>query len=210
MVFLIKRVFDFWAALFLLLFLSPIILLIALLLKICHPEVPVIFGVKALGKDRKEFREWKFSTMVLNADQRLEEFLASDPALRAEWEATHKLKCDPRIIPGIGRFLRRSSLNELPQLVNVLVGEMSLVGPRAITRKEETLYREHSGPEGLALRYTVLPGITGLWQVEGRSDISYAERVRYDRQYIENQSFWTDLVIIFRTALTVVRPKGAY
>lgn len=205
-----KRAFDIVVALGLLALFSPLFLIIALALKITHPEIPLVIGVVALGKDRKIFNEWKFSTMISDAHNRLEQVLASDPALRKEWQETHKLKADPRILPGIGRFLRRTSLNELPQLINVLIGEMSLVGPRAITPAEEALYFRQADPETAELRFSVRPGITGLWQVERKDEVSYAERVALDCQYIKERNLFLDIRIMLKTAVKIVYPAGAY
>jgi lipopolysaccharide/colanic/teichoic acid biosynthesis glycosyltransferase len=206
----LKRIFDLVVGLALGVFFLPVLITIALILKITHPELPVVFGVTALGKDRKIFREWKFSTMVLDAHLKLEEVLSKDATLRLEWEENHKLVNDPRILPGIGKFLRKTSLNELPQLWNVICGEMSLVGPRAITAKEQEIYGRIAGPEGMALRFTVRPGVTGLWQVERKDEISYEERVKLDREYILAQSMLMDIRIMLKTALKIVRPSGAY
>ena len=205
-----KFVFDFLTALVLLALLSPFMLVIAIAIKIANPRVPVFVGCDGLGKNRKFFLVWKFSTMVPNAKEVLEGILAANPVLRNEWETTFKLKNDPRILPGIGHFLRRTSLNELPQLFNVLCGEMSLVGPRPINAREEPLYLKYSGENLLWQRYSVRPGVTGLWQVEGRSDVSYEERVRLDHKYLSNKKFSSDLLIIFRTVSIVLWPKGAY
>lgn len=205
-----KHLFDLVAGIALFLVFLPVLIGIALFLKISHPQVPIIFGVTALGRDRKVFREWKFSTMVLNAHLKLEEVLSKDPDMRQEWEQNHKLIKDPRILPGIGQFLRKSSLNELPQLWNVICGEMSLVGPRAITPKEQEIYSRIAGPEGTALRFTVRPGITGLWQIERKDEISYEERVKLDREYILNRTLLMDIAIMLKTAMKIVRPSGAY
>lgn len=207
---LAKRMFDVVASVVLILLLSPVYLAVAIAIKIANPRVPVISWADAVGKNRKPFREWKFSTMRPDAKEMLKEILEKDPALRAEWESTYKLKNDPRILPGIGHFLRRTSLNELPQLFNVLCGEMSLVGPRAITEQEELLYLRHSGPALLRLRYAARPGITGLWQVKGRSDTSYAERVQLDEQYMLTRNLFMDIKLIFLTVYAVVAPTGAY
>jgi exopolysaccharide production protein ExoY len=206
----VKRLSDLVAGILLFVLFLPVLVGIALILKIRHPQVPVVFGVTALGRDRKVFREWKFSTMVFDAHLKLEDVLSRDPALRHEWEQNHKLINDPRILPGIGQFLRKSSLNELPQLWNVIRGEMSLVGPRAITPKEQEIYSRIAGPEGIALRFTMRPGITGLWQVERKDEISYEERVKLDREYILTHTLMMDIGIMLKTALKIVRPSGAY
>jgi lipopolysaccharide/colanic/teichoic acid biosynthesis glycosyltransferase len=150
------------------------------------------------------FKAWKFRTMVQNADAVLKSHLAAHPALAEEWRLTQKLKNDPRVTP-LGKLLRRSSLDELPQLMNVFAGEMSLVGPRPIVAAEVEKYGEH---------YTsycrVKPGITGLWQVSGRNNTTYDERITFDQYYVLNWSVWLDLHILTRTVHTVLTGDGAY
>lgn len=153
-----------------------------------------------VGRDGKTFRMWKFRTMVQDADARLESYLAANPAARAEWDTTQKLKNDPRITP-VGRFLRKSSLDELPQLFNVLGGTMSLVGPRPMMVQQELLY------SGQAY-FQLSPGITGLWQISDRNDCDFIERVRYDDTYWRTVSFGTDLRILFKTVAVVLRGTG--
>jgi len=165
---------------------------------------PILFRHKRLGRAGRPFVAWKFRTMVKDADAVLEKALESDPALRREWEASQKLKQDPRLTR-VGRFLRRLSLDELPQLWNVLRGEMSLVGPRPIVEGEIERYGSSFG-----LYVQVLPGLTGLWQVSGRSDLSYKDRVWLDTHYVRNWSIWLDLVILARTVWIVLRGAGAY
>ncbi len=165
---------------------------------------PAFYFQRRIGRGGKEFYPWKFRTMVVNAEEVLEDYLANDPALRLEWNRDHKLKNDPRVTR-IGAFLRRSSLDELPQLWNVLKGEMSLVGPRPIVRAEIARYG------GSFHSYTRVPGgITGLWQVSGRNDTTYAERVSLDEYYVRNWSVWLDLHILWRTLAAVVLRSGAY
>jgi lipopolysaccharide/colanic/teichoic acid biosynthesis glycosyltransferase len=205
-----KFVFDRAVAALGLILLSPFFVLIAAAIKAVNPSVPVIAWNTVLGKNRRQFRMWKFSTMIPNADAALKDLLARDPALRAEWETNFKLKNDPRVLKGIGTVLRRSSLNELPQLFNVLCGQMSLVGPRPITEDEEALYLKLGGCEMLEMRHSVLPGITGLWQASGRSETSYSERVELDRRYLISRTFWMDLKIIAATFRKVVAFSGAY
>jgi lipopolysaccharide/colanic/teichoic acid biosynthesis glycosyltransferase len=142
--------------------------------------------------------------MVVDAEVQLEKYLAAHPELREEWERDHKLRNDPRIT-GAGRFLRRTSLDELPQLWNVFKGDMSLVGPRPITDKEVSKYGS-----AFELYKRVKGGITGLWQVSGRNDVSYDERVYWDRFYVRNWSVWLDCCILFRTIAVVLFSKGAY
>jgi undecaprenyl-phosphate galactose phosphotransferase len=141
--------------------------------------------------------------MVIDAELRLQQLLATDPAAAAEWAATQKLTADPRVT-GIGTVLRRTSLDELPQLLNVLRGQMSLVGPRPIVAAEVSRYGDN-----IASYYAVRPGVTGLWQVSGRSETSYARRVQLDTTYVRNWSFWQDLAILLRTIPAVLARRGA-
>jgi lipopolysaccharide/colanic/teichoic acid biosynthesis glycosyltransferase len=142
--------------------------------------------------------------MVENADQVLQQYLDSNSGLLAEWNENHKLKEDPRVTP-IGRFLRRTSLDELPQIWNVIRGEMSLVGPRPIVREEIDKYSAY-----FYLYCKVKPGITGLWQVSGRSDTTYGQRVAMDVHYVRNWSLWMDIYLLWKTLSVVLRKQGAY
>ena len=198
----IKRI----AELALILLFSPLIVLlsavIAVVIKL-DSKGPVLFGHKRIGLDGKDIKIWKFRTMVQDAGDVLAECLQSDPALRAEWEEKHKLSCDPRITR-VGHFLRRTSLDELPQLWNVLRGDLSLVGPRPIVWDEVDKYED-----GFVLYKKVKPGLTGLWQVSGRSGTSYSERVRLDAFYVRNWSVWLDIYILLKTPGEVFRCRGA-
>jgi len=196
---LLKRALDWGLTLPGLLFLSPFLALIALIIKVDSPG-PVLYRRRVVGVGGREFDAFKFRTMFVNGD----EILARHPALKAQLEKNHKLKDDPRVTR-VGRFLRKYSLDELPQLFNVLRGEMSLVGPRMISPAEKAEY----GKWGLNL-LTVRPGITGLWQVSGRADVPYEERVRLDMYYIRNWTIWLDLHLLLRTIPVVLRGKGAY
>jgi Undecaprenyl-phosphate galactose phosphotransferase WbaP len=181
----------------------PLIALIALLIKISSPG-PVIYGQQRIGLRGRRFQAWKFRTMMIDADKVLDKYLAAYPQLREEWEKNHKLRNDPRVTK-IGRWLRLTSLDELPQLWNVLLGEMSLVGPRPIVQAEIGKYGE-----SFDLYTKVLPGITGLWQISGRNNTTYAERVRLDSYYVRNWSPWMDLYILARTFKVVLQGEGAY
>jgi exopolysaccharide production protein ExoY len=164
---------------------------------------PVLFAHYRVGRGGKLFRCWKFRSMAPRADAVLAELLARDPRARLQWEREHKLDNDPRITP-IGNFLRRTSLDELPQLFNVLLGNMRLVGPRPIVVHELRRY----GP--LKHHYlSVTPGMTGLWQVSGRNNTTYEQRVEFDRRYVEQRSLWLDLQILMRTAHVVLSGHGA-
>jgi exopolysaccharide biosynthesis polyprenyl glycosylphosphotransferase len=194
-----KSLVDFGLALSGFLVTWPLFLLIALAVKL-DSRGPVLYRRRVMGVNGKQFNAFKFRTMHVNGD----EILAAQPALHAELVRTHKLKDDPRITR-VGRWLRKFSLDELPQVFNVLRGEMSLVGPRMISPPEMAMYSRW----GMNL-LTVKPGITGLWQVSGRSDISYEERVRLDMHYIRNWNIWLDLQLLFQTIPVVIHGHGAY
>jgi exopolysaccharide biosynthesis polyprenyl glycosylphosphotransferase len=195
----IKSLLDYVAAAVLLIILAPVLLFIVYLIRRDSPG-PILHRRRVVGRGGVTFDAYKFRTMYQNG----EEILAHHPGLQAELEQNHKLKQDPRITR-IGEKLRRASLDELPQLLNVLAGEMSLVGPRMITTQEIEKY----GKWRLNL-LTVKPGITGLWQISGRSDVTYEERVRLDMYYIRNYTLWLDLLILARTLPAVLRGRGAY
>lgn len=200
---LLKRLFDICATVVGGILISPILLLIAIWVYHDSPG-PVIFKHRRVGKDGKEFNCYKFRSMCVNSKEVLEHLLATDPAAKAEWDKEFKLKDDPRITKS-GAFLRKTSLDELPQLWNVLKGEMSLVGPRPIVQAEVPRYGKY-----ITEYYSVLPGITGMWQTSGRSDIDYPERVQMDNWYVHNWNLWLDLVLLWRTVAVVVHHEGAY
>ncbi len=184
---------------------SPLFLLLAVLVKLSS-RGSIFYCQRRIGRGYKGFGCLKFRTMRRDADRVLAAMLDADPKLRAEFERDHKLKRDPRITP-LGKFLRRSSLDELPQFLNVLRGEMSVVGPRPIVEKEIQRYGPYMD-EVLAVR----PGLTGLWQVSGRNNLTYRTRVRLDLTYVRSRSFWLDLGIVLRTIGVVLLPmdRGAY
>ena len=198
----LKRLIDLILVAGLGLTFAPFMLLIAIAIKL-DSRGPVLYRQRRVGRSGREFFAWKFRSMAVDADQTLQHHLDKDPALLEEWMANRKLKNDPRITR-FGGILRRTSLDELPQLWNVLRGEMSLVGPRPIVHEEVARYGADF--ETYAL---VLSGLTGLWQVSGRSDTSYGERVAYDRFYVLNWSVWLDICILFRTLGTVLSRVGA-
>lgn len=200
--FAVKRTIDFTAAIALLLMLAPLMLIIAVLIRSCDGG-PALFRQWRIGKSGKTFRCWKFRTMACNADEALQGLLSSDPVAAKEWAEGHKLARDPRITP-VGAFLRRSSLDELPQLFNIIVGEMTFVGPRPIVPAE----RERYG-EAFAHCFSVPPGLTGLWQVSGRSDCSYATRVSLDSQYASEWHLLLDAKILARTVPAVLMQRGS-
>ncbi len=198
-----KRALDVGLVLVGVLLLWPMILGLVILLKLMDPG-PVLYGHRRIGAGGREFSCWKFRTMVVDGDAVLERHLRENPAEAAIWKDQRKLVNDPRVTP-LGAILRKFSLDELPQLLNVLKGEMSLVGPRPIVQAE----LEHYGPS--ARHYlTTRPGLTGLWQISGRSDTTYAERVRLDRFYVMTWNIWRDLRIIFLTIPAVALSRGAH
>jgi Undecaprenyl-phosphate galactose phosphotransferase WbaP len=199
-----KRLLDLALTLIVAIPALPIALLIAAVLRLTSRGGPVLYGQRRIGRHGEDFKAWKFRSMIVDADQVLKAHLEKHPGARAEWEANHKLKNDPRITR-IGAFLRKTSLDELPQLWNILMGQMSLVGPRPIVQAEVERYGEC-----FELYKDVRGGLTGLWQVSGRNDTSYEERVRLDRFYVQNCSIWLDLCILFRTLGVVLLKKGAY
>ena len=200
----VKTAFDYILTLVGAVFISPLLVYIAYRIKKEDPG-PVFFAHTRIGKDGKPFPCYKFRSMVVNSQEMLQKYLVKNPAAREEWERDFKLKDDPRVTP-IGKFLRSTSLDELPQIFNVLRGEMSLVGPRPVIQEELDKYYG----ETAKLYCTVKPGITGLWQVSGRSDIGYDERVALDATYIKYRSMWGDIVILWKTIGVVLMKKGAY
>ncbi|RVT90529.1 sugar transferase [Sphingomonas crocodyli] len=186
-----------------LLFLLPLMLIVAVAVFVSDPG-PIFFVQNRIGRHGKIFRCLKFRTMATNAEERLAELLANDPSAREEWMRDHKLRNDPRIV-GIGSFLRKSSFDELPQLINVLRGEMSLVGPRPIVHAEAARYGRY-----FEHYCSVRPGITGLWQISGRNDTTYRRRVAFDVAYSRSQSTFLDLRIIVMTVPSVLMAKGSY
>lgn len=199
---ILKRAFDIFGSLAIIIVLSPLLLYISR--KVKKDGGPAIYGHERIGKGGVPFKCLKFRSMVINSKEVLTALLESDPESKKEWDETFKLKNDPRITK-IGGVLRRTSLDELPQLFNVLKGEMSLVGPRPIITAELERYNEE-------VEYYLLskPGMTGLWQVSGRSDVDYETRVYLDAWYVKNWSMWNDIAILFKTISVVLRKDGAY
>ncbi len=198
----LKRCFDIAGSLSIMLLLSP--LLATLCFLIMRDGGSPIYGHERVGRNGRKFKCLKFRSMVLNSKEALEELLNTDPAAKAEWDKDFKLKDDPRITK-IGTFIRKNSLDELPQLWNVLKGEMSLVGPRPIIEEELKRYVENVDYYLLAK-----PGMTGLWQVSGRNDVDYETRVYFDAWYVKNWSLWNDIAILFKTINVVLKRDGAY
>lgn len=199
---IMKRIFDIVCSIIILIILSPLLFYVAN--QVRKDGGNIIYGHKRVGKGGKLFKCLKFRSMIVNSEEVLDQFLEANPDARNEWNATFKLKNDPRITR-IGHFLRRTSLDELPQLFNVLKGDMSLVGPRPIITEELERYSDE-------VDYYLLskPGMTGLWQVSGRSDISYETRVYLDAWYVKNWSMWNDIAILFKTVSVVLSKDGAY
>jgi Undecaprenyl-phosphate galactose phosphotransferase WbaP len=200
---MVKRAMDLSIATVGGLLVLPLTGLICLLIKISSPG-PIFYSQRRIGVSGRHFHAWKFRTMAANADQVLEHYLRANPHLQDEWQRDHKLKNDPRVTR-IGRWLRKLSFDELPQIWNVLRGEMSLVGPRPIVDDEVEKYGE------TFRRYAkVVPGITGLWQISGRNNTTYDERVDFDSYYVRNWSPWLDIYILIRTVKVVLFREGAY
>jgi len=198
-----KRIFDVLIASITLIVFLPLFAFVVLMLKLTDPG-PVIFRHIRVGQGGRRFACFKFRSMVLDSDKVLKTLLESDPAARKEWDRTQKLANDPRITP-VGKFLRQSSLDELPQLINVIRGDMSLVGPRPIVPSELTRYGDK-----LSLYLQARPGITGIWQVSGRNDCGYDRRIEMDANYVRNWRFSTDFVILLRTLGAVLAQRGSY
>lgn len=200
---LLKRLFDLLVAAIITALFLPLIVLVAIAVRWSNGP-NIIFSHTRIGRDGRSFACYKFRSMVVDAEERLQDLLARDPQARAEWDRDHKLKDDPRVT-AVGRFIRKTSLDELPQLWNVFKGDMSVVGPRPVIQTELERYgdaRHHY----LAVR----PGLTGPWQVSGRSDVGYAERVAMDAQYVQNWNLFRDALIVFQTAGVMVAKRGAY
>jgi exopolysaccharide production protein ExoY len=197
-----KRITDIVIASVALVFVFPLLLVVATLIRL-QDGGKAVYAQKRYGRNGLTFSCYKLRSMVANADERLQEILATDPEARAEWEETQKLVNDPRITP-LGHFIRKTSIDELPQLINIIRGEMSLVGPRPIVESEIAKYGEYYR-DYCAVR----PGLTGLWQVEGRSDTTYEERVQLDVKYASSRTFTGDIMIMLRTVPAVLLSKGA-
>jgi len=201
---IIKRTFDILFSLLVILILLPLYIIIAILVKISS-KGPIFYKHKRIGKDGKCIEIYKFRTMYENSEEMLKKILESDENLRKEWETYYKLKNDPRITP-IGKLLRKFSLDELPQFFNVLKGDLSVVGPRPVVKDE--LERYYGDFKKFYL--VVKPGITGLWQVSGRNNTTYEDRVKLDTIYVINWSLWLDIIIILKTLKVIIKKEGAY
>jgi exopolysaccharide production protein ExoY len=198
-----KRLFDVVLASSIFLLALPLFIIVAVMVKVTDPG-PVIYKHVRVGLWGRRFTCIKFRSMVVDSENVLKALLDGDPSARAEWERSQKLFKDPRVTP-IGQFLRKSSLDELPQLINVLRGEMSLVGPRPIVPSELSRYGDQRGSY-----VSARPGLTGAWQISGRSDCGYDQRIELDANYVSNWRFSTDLFILLRTVDAVIKRKGSY
>lgn len=199
-----KRVFDLAFSLFALLITFPVFITIAIIIRLSS-KGPAIYAHKRVGRGGISFDCFKFRSMYPDADVRLKELLKNDPEMAKEWEQSHKLKNDPRVTP-IGKFLRKTSLDELPQFLNVLKGDLSVVGPRPVVEAEVRKHYKENAPIILSVR----PGITGLWQVSGRSDTSYENRISMDLNYVTNHSLGVDIMLVLKTIPVMLLRKGAY
>jgi exopolysaccharide production protein ExoY len=198
-----KRAFDLLVASLALVFLAPLLVTVAALIKL-NDGGPIFYSHRRIGRQGERFWCLKFRTMAVDADERLADILLADARAAEEWQSTQKLRRDPRVT-GLGVFLRKSSIDELPQIWNVFRGDMSIIGPRPITRAELNRY-------GRERRYYLLvrPGITGLWQVSGRSSASFDKRIRLDRQYLEEWSWLGEFWIMLMTIPALLNTKNAY
>lgn len=200
---IVKRCFDVGLILLFSPILIPVFLIISILVKLTS-KGPVFYGHKRVGKNGKEFKCWKFRSMNINSQEMLKEILATDPVRAKEWEKDRKFKDDPRVTK-FGKFLRKTSLDELPQLINIFIGQMSFIGPRPVTEDEMNRYGPYKD-----YVLSVTPGLSGMWQVSGRSDTGYEERISFDTYYIQNWSIWLDIWIFIKTVWVVLNRKGAY
>jgi exopolysaccharide production protein ExoY len=181
----------------------PLSLIIAAMIRMTSKGA-ALYRHRRIGQFQQPLYVWKFRTMYEDSDQLLEQHLSTNSDARREWSDTHKLRNDPRVTP-VGKFLRKTSLDEIPQLINVLAGEMSIVGPRPIVDKERAKYGMY-----LQVFSYAMPGITGLWQVSGRCDVTYEERVLLDVHYVNRWSLWMELKILLKTVFVMVHREGAY
>lgn len=199
-----KRLFDLLFSLFFLCLTSPLFLLCALAVK-CSSPGPIFYAHPRVGRNGKLFGCLKFRSMYVDADAKLQPLLAGNPALMQEWKTYFKLKDDPRVTP-VGKWLRKTSLDEFPQIFNILIGQMSVVGPRPLTEQEVDEYVKDKAPKILSIR----PGLTALWITCGRNNLSLQERISLEEYYVDNQTFALDCKLIAKTAWHLFFPKGAY
>ncbi|MBO5397322.1 MAG: sugar transferase [Clostridia bacterium] len=200
---IVKRAIDILGALVGIAILIPLTIVVAIVNFVSGDRGPIFYSHERIGKYGKHFKMYKFRSMVVDADKKLEKLLSEDEEARKEWNESRKLRNDPRITK-IGKFLRKTSLDEFPQFVNVLKGEMSLVGPRAVIDDEIEMFGENK-----QLVLSVKPGITGYWAANGRSDTSYQERVEMESYYAKHKSIALDINILFKTVISVIKKEGA-
>lgn len=203
----LKRGFDILFSLIALFCCAPLLLLIALIVKLSSPG-PIFYCSLRIGREGRLFKFWKFRSMYRDADERLEHILNSDRRLRREWERYYKLKNDPRLTR-IGKFIRKTSIDEFPQFWNVLVGDLSVVGPRPYLPREAETIKKIIGSR-MQWMLSVRPGLTGLWQTSGRNFLTFEQRVRLDLKYVEERNFFYDLRLILKTIPVLLFPKGAF
>ena len=203
----LKRVFDIFFSLTALICLSPLFLVIALIVKVSSPG-PVFYCSLRIGKEGRLFKFWKFRSMYRDADERLEHILNSDRRLRKEWEKYYKLKNDPRLTR-IGKFIRKTSIDEFPQFWNVLIGDLSIVGPRPYLPREMQTIRNIIG-DRVESMLSVRPGLTGIWQTSGRNFLTFEQRLSLDLHYVNHRNFLYDLKLIAKTIPLLLFPKGAF
>lgn len=199
----LKRMMDILLSVVLGILSMPVLVLTAVLIKLDSPG-PVFYRQNRVGKNGCRITIWKFRSMQVDAEKILTEYLAKNPVARREWNKTQKLREDPRITR-VGKWVRKLSVDELPQLLNVMNGDMSMVGPRPIQFDQKSLYGDR-----IDLYMSVRPGLTGLWQVSGRNRTTFSQRTAYDVYYVRNWSFWLDMYILFRTVWVVFSQDGAY
>ncbi len=200
----LKRAFDVVFSFLVLVCGFPVFLFLGLLVKTTS-QGSIFYGSSRIGKDGKSIICYKFRTMHENAEEHLEKMLSTSPLLQEEWKQTYKLKNDTRITC-IGSWMRKTSLDELPQFWNVFLGDLSVVGPRPVSEEESKLYLQKKGPKLFSIR----PGLTGIWQTSGRNNLSYDERIDLDERYIDTHSFVFDLWLILKTIPLMIFPKGAF
>lgn len=200
----LKRAFDIAFSVFALLVFFPLFLGLSILIRVTS-RGPAIYAHERVGRGGKLFRCFKFRSMYADSDERLKELLQNNNEMKEEWERSHKLKNDPRITP-IGKFIRKTSLDEFPQFLNVLKGDLSVVGPRPVVRAEVNKHLKEKAPKILSVR----PGLTGIWQVSGRSNTTYAERINMDETYIDSHNLWLDIKLIAKTVPAMISKRGAY
>lgn len=200
----LKRIFDLFFSALAVTLLLPLFVLIYAAIRLTS-KGPAVFAHTRIGRGGEPFKCFKFRTMHADAESRLQKLLEEDEQARQEWQDCRKLKSDPRVTP-VGEFLRKSSLDELPQFLNVLKGDLSVVGPRPVVEEEVIHYYKEKAPKILSIR----PGITGLWQISGRSNTSYQRRVELDEYYVERRSFLLDIQLVAKTVPALLTRKGAY